>query len=276
MAPMRVRGLTILTRKVIVTRRFGADAWLMLYRDVAGVHRSFRSLITPETLVPLTDYLTFHDELVRRFYKDDDTSHFSLGRESARWALVDGPCKSFLEQKDLRGFVGSFPKFWETYFSETTSGSQATLNGDSVEFKAFDLPQWHPYFEHFVMGYMTEVLEMFCANPIGATRLRGGGGNGYHYLLHTAPAALERSPDHGGASGPRIPARTASPHLSNREIEVLMLVAEGKTNEEIGLVLGISGKTVQHHVARAYRKIDVTGRVGAAMWLAERGMVGKN
>ncbi len=277
MAQMRVRGLTILTRKVIVTRRFGADAWLLLYRDVAGAHRSFRSLITAETLIPLSDYLTFHDELVRRFYKEDDGSHFALGKESARWALVDGPCKSFLEKKDLRGFVGSFPRFWETYFSETTSRSQASLNGDSVEFKAFDLPHWHPYFEHFVMGYMTEALEMFCANPIGATRLRGGGGTGYHYLLHTAPAALELSPDHGGsASGQRLLARGASPHPSNRELEVLLLVAEGKTNEEIGLVLGISGKTVQHHVARVYRKIDVTGRVGAAMWLAERGLVGKN
>ena len=273
---MRVRGLTILTRKVIVTRRFGADAWQLLYRDVAGSHHSFRSLITAETSIPLPDYLAFHDELVRRFYQDDDVSHFELGRESARWALVDGPCKAFLEQRDLRKFVGSFPKFWETYFSETTSRSQASLHGDSVEFKTFDLPRWHPYFEHFVMGYMTEVLEMFCANPIGSTRLRGGGGKGYHYLLHTAPSALERSPDHRGASGLRLPEREASSHLSNREVEVLSLVAEGKTNEQVGLVLGISGKTVQHHVARVYRKIDVTGRVGAAMWLAARGLVGKN
>jgi DNA-binding CsgD family transcriptional regulator len=271
---MKIRGLTVLTRKVIVTRQFGADAWLQLYRDVAGAHRCFRALITPETLIPLPDYLAFHDELVRRFYSEDDGSHFSLGRESARWALIDGPCKPFLDHKDLRGFVAAFPRFWETYFSDTSSHSEASLSGDSVEFKTFDLPHWHPYFEHFVMGYMTEVLEMFCANPIGATRLRGGGGRGYHYLLHTAPAALERSPEHGG--GAKLPAREASRHLSNREVEVLMLVADGKTNEEIGIVLGISGKTVQHHVARAYRKIDVTGRVGAAMWLARHGMVGSN
>jgi DNA-binding CsgD family transcriptional regulator len=271
---MKIRGLTVLTRKVIVTRQFGAEAWLRLYRDVAGAHRCFRSLITPETLIPLPDYLAFHDELVRRFYADDDVSNFALGRESARWALIDGPCKPFLDQKDLPAFVGAFPRFWQTYFSETTSRSEASLSGDSVEFKTFDLPQWHPYFEHFVMGYMTEVLEMFCANPIGATRLRGGGGRGYHYLLHTAYAALERSSEHG--AGATLPAREASRHLSNREVEVLMLVAEGKTNEEIGIVLGISGKTVQHHVARAYRKLDVTGRVGAALWLARNGMVGQN
>ncbi len=273
---MKVRGLTILTRKVIVTRRFGTDAWLQLYRDLASARPCFRALITPETLVPLPDYLAFHDELVRRFYQNDHVSHFALGQESARWALIDGPCKSFLEHKDLSRFVGAFPKFWNTYFSDTSSRSEAALTGDSVEFKTFDLPQWHPYFEHFVMGYMTEVLEMFCANPIGATRLRGGGGNSYHYLLHTAPAALERSPDHAGASASPSSVRHASRQLSDRELEVLQLVAEGKTNEEIGMLLGISGKTVQHHVARTYRKIDVTGRVGAAMWLARRRLVGSN
>jgi DNA-binding CsgD family transcriptional regulator len=272
---MKVRGLTILTRKVIVTRQFGADAWLMLYRDVAASHRCFRALITPDTLVPLPDYLALHDELVRRFYRDDDPAHFALGRESARWALVDGPCKTFLERKDLRGFVRSFPKFWSTYFADTSSRSEAALTGDSVEFKAADLPLWHPYLEHFVMGYMTEALEMFCANPIGATRIRGGSGRAYQYLLHTAAAVLDHRPEHGASRGAApLPAREASRHLSNRETDVLLLVAEGKTNAEIGDILGISGKTVQHHVARAYRKIGVSGRVGAAMWLAQRGLVG--
>jgi DNA-binding CsgD family transcriptional regulator len=148
------------------------------------------------------------------------------------------------------------------------------LKGDSVEFKAFVLPQWHPYFEHVIMGYMTEVLEMFCANPIAATRLHGGG-TGYHYLLHSAPAALELSTEHGA-----IPANNEAAHgareLTNREIEVLLLVADGKTNEEIGMLLGISGKTVQHHVARVCRKINVPGRVGAAVWLARRGLVGRS
>jgi DNA-binding CsgD family transcriptional regulator len=53
-----------------------------------------------------------------------------------------------------------------------------------------------------------------------------------------------------------------------------MLVADGKTNDEIGIVLGISGKTAQHTVARAYRKIGVSSRVGATVWLAQRGLLG--
>jgi DNA-binding CsgD family transcriptional regulator len=70
-----------------------------------------------------------------------------------------------------------------------------------------------------------------------------------------------------------LPATDIGKYLSKREIEVLVLVAHGHTNEEIGDVLGISKKTAQHHVARGCRKIGVSGRVGAAVWLAERGLV---
>jgi DNA-binding CsgD family transcriptional regulator len=268
---MYVRGISVLTRKSVVTRRFGADAWLHLYRDVAAAHPCFRSLITAESLVPLPAYLALHDELVRRTLGDDDQSHVELGRQSARWALVDGPYKTFMEQSDLTSFVHSFPQLWNMYFTDTTSHSEASVNGDSVEFKAFDLPQWHPYFEHFVMGYMAEVLEMFCANPIVATRVRGGGGKHYHYLLHSASSHL----DGPNSNANKPPLGQVAPNLTNRETEVLLLVAEGKTNDEIGLILGISGKTAQHHVAAAYRKIGVCSRVAATVWLAERGLVGR-
>ena len=90
-----------------------------------------------------------------------------------------------------------------------------------------------------------------------------------------APAAPRGTRGGQGPDGRKLPVREAARYLSNREIEVLLLVAEGKTNDEIGLILGISGRTAQHHIARAYRKIDVCSRVEAAMWLAERGLVGK-
>jgi DNA-binding NarL/FixJ family response regulator len=54
---------------------------------------------------------------------------------------------------------------------------------------------------------------------------------------------------------------------------VLRLVGTGKTNREIALVLSISQKTVQHHVAHAYDKLGLYSRAGAALWLAERGLV---
>jgi DNA-binding CsgD family transcriptional regulator len=51
-------------------------------------------------------------------------------------------------------------------------------------------------------------------------------------------------------------------------------VALGRTNEEIGESLDISKKTVQHHIAHAYRKLGVSGRVSATVWLMERGLIG--
>jgi DNA-binding CsgD family transcriptional regulator len=53
--------------------------------------------------------------------------------------------------------------------------------------------------------------------------------------------------------------------LSNREREVLVLVAEGKTNGEIGSLLAISARTVQKHLEHIFRKLGVETRMAAAM-----------
>ena len=52
--------------------------------------------------------------------------------------------------------------------------------------------------------------------------------------------------------------------LSGREREVLDLIAEGRTNREIGQRLFISQKTVGVHVGNILAKLDVSGRVEAA------------
>jgi DNA-binding CsgD family transcriptional regulator len=57
--------------------------------------------------------------------------------------------------------------------------------------------------------------------------------------------------------------------LTDRELAVLRLFAEGKTNSEIGAALFITRKTASVHVTNILRKLDVTTRVQAAA-LAER------
>jgi DNA-binding NarL/FixJ family response regulator len=52
--------------------------------------------------------------------------------------------------------------------------------------------------------------------------------------------------------------------LSHREREVLVLVAQGRTNREIGERLFISQKTVGVHVGNILSKLEVSGRVEAA------------
>jgi len=51
--------------------------------------------------------------------------------------------------------------------------------------------------------------------------------------------------------------------LTQREIEVLRLVAKGLTNKAIGQALGISDRTVQGHLANIYGKLDVGSRTEA-------------
>jgi DNA-binding CsgD family transcriptional regulator len=52
--------------------------------------------------------------------------------------------------------------------------------------------------------------------------------------------------------------------LSKRELEVLALIAQGRTNREIGDRLFISQKTVGVHVGNILAKLGVSGRVEAA------------
>jgi DNA-binding NarL/FixJ family response regulator len=53
------------------------------------------------------------------------------------------------------------------------------------------------------------------------------------------------------------PASNSNSELTQREIEVLRLVAEGHTNQEIGKLLGISRKTVDAHRTNFMRKLDL-------------------
>ena len=61
--------------------------------------------------------------------------------------------------------------------------------------------------------------------------------------------------------------------LTEREIEVLRLLAQGKTNREIAEALVITEKTAGHHVEHIYAKADVSTRVGAALFAMRHDLV---
>lgn len=57
----------------------------------------------------------------------------------------------------------------------------------------------------------------------------------------------------------------SSKNLTPREFDVLKWVVKGKTNQEIGVELGISQKTVEKHLESVFAKLKVTSRVEAAV-----------
>jgi DNA-binding CsgD family transcriptional regulator len=62
--------------------------------------------------------------------------------------------------------------------------------------------------------------------------------------------------------------------LTAREIDVLRLVARGRSMKESARLLGISPKTVDNHTQSIYAKIGVTTRGGAALFAIEHGLCG--
>ena len=61
--------------------------------------------------------------------------------------------------------------------------------------------------------------------------------------------------------------------LTQREGEVLKQLANGLTNKEIALSLGISYETVKEHVQHILRKIGVSDRTQAAVWAVRKNLV---
>ena len=64
--------------------------------------------------------------------------------------------------------------------------------------------------------------------------------------------------------------------LSDREMEVLALVVEGKSNKEIASLLGISHQTVKNHITSILRKFGVEDRTQAVVYALKRGWVKLN
>jgi DNA-binding NarL/FixJ family response regulator len=70
-------------------------------------------------------------------------------------------------------------------------------------------------------------------------------------------------------------ARATSAHgLSARELEVLLLVASGKTNKAIADALFLSEKTVDRHVSNIFVKLDVPTRAAATAWAYQHRLIG--
>ena len=68
------------------------------------------------------------------------------------------------------------------------------------------------------------------------------------------------------------PVRTAFPELTEREHEILALIAHGRTNEQIAAQLVVSIKTVRNHVSTIFSKLQVADRAQAVVRAREAGL----
>ena len=65
----------------------------------------------------------------------------------------------------------------------------------------------------------------------------------------------------------------SSESLTGRELNVLELLAQGKSNKEIGASLYVSETTVKSHLRSIFRKLDVLSRTEAITVASRRGLI---
>jgi DNA-binding NarL/FixJ family response regulator len=109
----------------------------------------------------------------------------------------------------------------------------------------------------------------------GVACRRAGDDDGAAASIGAAQAIFERL----GATPESEPAPSASESrplpmgLTEREAEVLRLVATGKTNKDVAAVLFLSEKTVSRHLSNIFTKIGVSSRAAATAFAFEQGIV---
>lgn len=103
---------------------------------------------------------------------------------------------------------------------------------------------------------------------IRAVRTVAGGGAWIDPSVSTLVMAIYRS---RSTPSPRPAAEVSA--LTERELEVLRLMALGRTNQEIASELFIAERTVKTHIGHIFAKLEVRDRVGAVLRAYESGLV---
>lgn len=73
--------------------------------------------------------------------------------------------------------------------------------------------------------------------------------------------------------GEKLAERISRPQLTEREQQVLELIAQGKSNSEIAAVLHLSESAIKYHANHVFSKLGVSDRTQAALFAVKRGMV---
>ncbi|GJQ53218.1 MAG: hypothetical protein HKUEN02_20650 [Anaerolineaceae bacterium] len=63
------------------------------------------------------------------------------------------------------------------------------------------------------------------------------------------------------------------PQLTEREIQILRLVAQGLTNKEIAYALNIAERTVEYHLGEIFRRLEVSSRIAAVVKAQKMGLL---
>jgi DNA-binding NarL/FixJ family response regulator len=123
------------------------------------------------------------------------------------------------------------------------------------------------------LGWSRAVVMSNAEDPYTVRAALGGGVRAFLVSAaagHVASAAARTAPM---VARPRAARLAGAEGLSGREVEVLQLVADGRSNKEIGEALGLSALTVKSHLARIARKLGTGDRAEMVVVAMRAGVV---
>lgn len=215
-------------------------------------------------------------EIMCNFTKKCDFSAFQL---------APGPHNPSPDPTALLAF-GSYNLDWKRQYATEPScrhdpaRAQAILRAGSVGWRRVFAAVRDPDQRDFVARARAQGFKDGVTTPIhgpqgcvaimmfGAAHTLDLNGEDEEALSHVAMALHQRVRRLAAAAIVGVPPPAK---LTAREIECLHWVLEGKTNWEIGVVTGVTARTVQFHLGNAARKLGVVNRVQAAVSALVRG-----
>lgn len=169
---MKIKGTAFITRKKFIINNFGERKWNSFIAKVREKEPYFNNTILTINHIPAEKFLFFQEQFVKEFYNNNENVYWTLGEESANWALTEGPYAPYLNSRDLNHFVvNKLPLIWKSYFTE--GELKGKIKGDKVIIKIKGITVKHIYFEKLIMGYVKRSLELFLNKNVTYKKIKG-------------------------------------------------------------------------------------------------------
>jgi DNA-binding NarL/FixJ family response regulator len=123
------------------------------------------------------------------------------------------------------------------------------------------------------LGWVRGIVLSSTEDPYTVRAALAGGVRAFLVTAASGGPSTRTATPHTLTARPRAARLTGAEALSGREVEVLQLVSDGRSNKEIGEALGLSALTVKSHLARIARKLGTGDRAEMVVVSMRAGVV---
>ncbi|KKM85049.1 hypothetical protein LCGC14_1293020 [marine sediment metagenome] len=158
---MKTKGIAFLQYKAQLTHVFGEERWNDFFEMLKTSNPYFTQAILATTQVPVDEFISFIDAMVKEYYNGDEKIIWRFGRQVAKYSLSEkGPFYAFIRSKrEPEAFISKIlHRIWSMYYDEGRAKNE--LEGNIMHAYILDLPKYYRYIEYSVMGFIQQAIEL--------------------------------------------------------------------------------------------------------------------